>query len=64
MHTLVSPDQQLQLNAALAVIQWKHAFAVQMRQRTNGGRSAMNTDNRISGQRLPTNAAKKSVSTR
>lgn len=59
MHTLVSPDQQLQLNAALAVIQWKHAFAVRMRQRTNGTRPATNGDNRISSQHLPTIAAKR-----
>ena len=59
MPTHVSPDQRLQLNAALAVIQWKHAFAVRMRQRT----SAARVDNRNSDSRVPAPAAKKVLST-
>jgi hypothetical protein len=34
MPTSVAPYQQLELNAALAVIQWKHAFAIRLRQQT------------------------------
>jgi len=56
MHTLVSPDQRLQLNAALAVIQWKHAFTVRMQQRTS---AAVKSDNRISGSRVPSLAETK-----
>jgi hypothetical protein len=61
MHTHVSPDQRLQLNAALAVIQWKHAFAVRMQQRTG---AATKSDNRNSGPRVPSAATKKLLSTR
>jgi hypothetical protein len=57
MHTHVSPDQRLQLNAALAVIQWKHAFAVRMQQRANA-----KPDNQISGPRVPSLANKKLLS--
>lgn len=59
MPTLVSPDQRLQLNAALAVIQWKHAFTVRMRQRTNAPSPVAKTDNRNSKQPILTVATKK-----
>jgi hypothetical protein len=60
MPTLVSPDQRLQLNAALAVIQWKHAFAVKMQQRTG---TPAKSDYRISDPRIPSTASKKVLST-
>lgn len=59
MPTLVSPDQRLQLNAALAVIQWKHAFTVRMRQGTNGPSAIAKSDNRNSGQPVPSVVARK-----
>jgi hypothetical protein len=61
MNTHVSPDQRLQLNAALAVIQWKHAFTVRMQQRTN---AMIKSDNRNSDPRLSSAASKKLLSTR
>lgn len=63
MPTLVSPDQRLQLNAALAVIQWKHAFTVRMQQRENAPSPVANADNRNSGKPVPSVAGQKLLRT-
>jgi hypothetical protein len=63
MHTHVSPDQRLQLNAALAVIQWKHAFSVRMQQRANAPSPVAKADNRNSGPPVLSFAAKKLLRT-
>lgn len=60
MPTLVSPDQRLQLHAALAVIQWKHAFAVKMQERTD---ALTKSDYHILNPRVPSRAPKSVVST-